>query len=143
MKINNVYLTFGAVLRALQVREATSEDLDSAIFCTTDHEMEVTAFYHPTIYDPAAAAVRKAVKENRVIYKTDCGCNNPTTFQEVNDLLQEHGAGSLTGTGDRKLFEMPMYCAVPSSNDGSFGVHFAPNPLPPRSVRRNRDMVEA
>ena len=137
MKIQKLFLTFAAVLHGLTTRKVTVEDLDHAIFCTSEREINDANHIDDPLHDQALVALAKAKTENRLIFQTGTEYNNTTTFVEINQRLAAFKLAPLTGLDDGNLAQIPMFCCVPSSSDGSYEVLWAACPTPEKKWRRS------
>jgi hypothetical protein len=132
MAINKLYLSFAAVVHALEHGRATAASLDNALICCSEYEVNEAGTNDFPTYLTAMQALAAARTGKRLLFCDGGSRGNPITFGEINALLAENGAAPLLmagGDDDRPLYQIPMHCAVPTVTDGSLEVLWAACPI--------------
>lgn len=143
MKIEKLFLSFAAVLHALVTRRVAIEDLDNAIICCTQAEINAANHIDDPLHSAALIALARAKEKGRLILQTGEDHNNRITFAEINRRLDQFGKAPLTGSDRSSLFEIPMRCCVPAASDRSYEVYWAECPTREKNWRRSWDLVGA
>lgn len=125
-----LFLSWAAVMHAVQTRAVSEDDLADCLFCMSTAELNLAEEYSISWFERLHPHFKAAARDGRLICPLETERYNATTAREVNALLSRHGCGPLTwGDVESTLEQIPMHACVPSVTDGSLEVRWAAHPL--------------